>query len=84
MTGAGWVIHFQTARGPWSGAHGRELWFDTELGDEYNTSYDTVQRMSGNIDASFCMGMQMLFTKQFMWLSVLPLNTTSLNVHAYS
>ncbi len=78
MTGADRVIRFQTARGLWSGAHG------SELGDEYNTSYDTVQRMSGNIDASFCMGMQMLFTKQFMWLSVLPLNTTSLNVHAYS
>ncbi len=31
----GRYIRFQMARGPWTGAHGRELWFDTELGDEY-------------------------------------------------
>ncbi len=35
MTGGGQFIRFQMARGPWTGAHGRELWFDTELGDEY-------------------------------------------------
>ncbi len=34
MTGGGRFIRFQMARGPWTGAHGRELWFDTELADE--------------------------------------------------
>ncbi len=29
------------ARGPWTGAHGRELWFDTELGDELFFFYIT-------------------------------------------
>ena len=47
MTGVGQVIRFQTARGPWLGAtaksygsvagsHGKELRFDTNLGDEYH------------------------------------------------